>query len=61
MSVNFGRPDIERFIAETIQGTAVTAEWAAETPMGMNHLEAPKEEEALSSNMRQVRGVCTVL
>lgn len=28
LAVNFGRPDIEKFIAETIKGTAVVAEWA---------------------------------
>ncbi|CAN0256482.1 unnamed protein product, partial [Ascophyllum nodosum] len=28
ISVCFGRPDVERFITETVEGTAVTAEWA---------------------------------
>ncbi|CAM9360989.1 unnamed protein product, partial [Laminaria digitata] len=30
VSLNFGRPKIEDFIAETIQGTAVVAEWAGQ-------------------------------
>lgn len=30
VSLNFGRPQIEDFIAETIQGTAVVAEWAGQ-------------------------------
>eukprot|EP00904_Undaria_pinnatifida_P005572 jgi/Undpi1/2144/HiC_scaffold_12.g05530.m1 len=30
VSLNFGRPKIEDFIAETIQGTAVIAEWAGQ-------------------------------
>eukprot|EP00752_Nemacystus_decipiens_P012610 g11167.t2 len=28
ISINFGRPDMEKFIAETIQGTAVEGKWA---------------------------------
>eukprot|EP00903_Cladosiphon_okamuranus_P005784 g5731.t1 len=29
ISINFGRPDIEKFIAETIRGSAVEEKWAA--------------------------------
>lgn len=32
VAVNFGRPDIEKIISETILGTAIQAEWAPPAP-----------------------------
>lgn len=29
VSINFGRPDIEKFVAETVRGTAVEGKWAS--------------------------------
>ena len=53
MSVCFGRPDIERYITETVEGTAVTAEWA--------DVEADAETVDMSPPASRLRQVCTVL
>lgn len=52
VSLNFGRPNIEEFIAETIQGTAVVAEWAG-------HEGPPPETESRAppTNLRQVNWI----
>ena len=50
ISVCFGRPDVERFITETVEGTAVTAEWA-NAKKGDT---VAKERSLPPSRMRQV-------
>lgn len=54
VSVNFGRPDIERYISETVQGTGVTAEWAADSVGGAW---CPKQQrhEVPPTKLRQVQ------
>lgn len=51
MSLNFGRPDMERFITDTFQGTAVTPEWADKSGMSR----APAMEEPPPARQKYVR------
>ena len=55
VSLNFGRPKIEDFIAETIQGTAVVAEWAGQ----QGSLLPGNEPRAQPTNLRQVNTIST--
>lgn len=73
VAVNFGRPDIEKIISETIRGTAIQAEWAPAPapapPAGLGAaarpeagaIPAPIAEEPPSrpvSGLRKVRFLC---
>lgn len=60
MAVNFGRPDIEEFITETVQGTAVVAQWAPPADSSLSatpRRPAPVAEDVRPPSVRSLRQV----
>lgn len=61
VAVNFGRPDIEEFVTETIEGTAVVAQWAppadSRVPPTPPQRRAPVAEGGRPSSVRSLRQV----